>query len=164
MECLFTAPIWTGGGGHLKRLDENVGSEVYHDAAYWLPLLLYCTHATVNEVGGLRTDEVHIDDVTPRIVIKDNGVRAEDGVDGGEKNENRGRMIPLHPEIMRLGFADYVRVIRAEGRRELFPELYLNDARVGGHQFRNIAWRHMSDWIALHMTMKRPGFSGGSYL
>jgi integrase len=160
MECLFTAPIWTGGGGHLKRLDENAGSEVYHDAAYWLPLLLYYTHATVNEIGGLRTDEVHIDDVTPSIVIKDNDVRAEDGVDGGEKNENRGRMVPLHPEIMRLGFADYVRAIRAEGHRELFPELYLNDARVGGHQFRNIAWRHMSDWIALHMTIPENPISG----
>lgn len=34
MKCLFSAPIWTGGGGHLRRLDANAGTDVYHDAAY----------------------------------------------------------------------------------------------------------------------------------
>jgi len=160
MRCLFSAPIWTGGGGQLHRLDATAGDDVYHDAAYWLPLLLYHTHATVNEVGGLRTDEVNIDDVVPNPVIKDNDIRAEDGVDGGEKNLTRGRMIPLHSEIMRLGFADYVRAIRTEGHAALFPELYLNDARVGGHQFRNIAWRHMTAWIGLHMEVPTNPSSG----
>ncbi|MDQ0564981.1 hypothetical protein GRI55_09485 [Erythrobacter citreus] len=153
LECLFSAPLWNGGGGNLHRLDENAGSEVYHDAAYWLPLLLYYTHATVNEIGGLRVDEVHIGDIVPNLEIKNNDVRAEDGVEGGEKNVNRGRIIPLHGELLRLGFSDYVEAIRSEGHRELFPELYLNGARVGGHQFRNIAWRHMVTWIAEHMNV-----------
>ena len=153
MERLFLAPIWTGGGAHLHRLDASAGTEVYHDAAYWLPLLLYYTHATVNEIAGLRVDEVNVDDVVPNLVIKDNDIRAEDGVDGGEKNVNRGRTIPLHGEILRLRFSDYVRAIGGEGHAALFPELYLNHARVGGHQFRNIAWRHMIGWINAHMEI-----------
>lgn len=160
MQCLFSAPVWTGGGGQLHRLDASGGSEVYHDAAYWLPLLLYYTHATVNEIGGLRADEALIDDVVPNLVIKDNDIRAEDGIDGGEKNQNRGRMIPLHSETLRLGFAEYVRAIRAEGHAALFPELYLNEARVGGHQFRNIAWCHMTAWIGLHMEIPTNTSSG----
>lgn len=153
MTCLFTAPVWTGGGGHLHRLDSLAGKTVWHDAAYWLPLLLYYTHAALNEIAGLRADEIHDEDLVPNIVIQDNDVRAEDGIDGGEKNEDRGRLVPLHPELLRLGFLDYVRAIRVEGHKELFPELYLNKARVGGHQFRNIAWRHMFAWIALHMSI-----------
>lgn len=153
MKCLFSAPIWTGGGGHLHRLDVRGGTEVYHDAAYWLPLLLYYTHATVNEIAGLRVDEVNMGDAVPSIVIKDNDIRAEDGIDGGEKNINRGRTIPLHGEILRLRFADYAKAIAAEGQAALFPELYLNDARIGGHQFRNVAWRHMIKWIGLHMEI-----------
>lgn len=159
MKCLFSAPLWTGGGGHLRRLDANAGTDVYHDAAYWLPILLYYTHATLNEIAGLRADEVHIDDVVPNLVIQDNDIRAEDGIDGGEKNENRGRMIPLHKEILRLGFPEYVRAIRAEGHAALFPELYLNEARIGGHQFSNIGWRHMREWIGLHMPIPRNRFT-----
>lgn len=160
MECLFSAPIWTGGGGHLHRLDAEGGTEIYHDAAYWLPLLLYYTHATVNEIAGLRVDEAHIDDVVPNLVIKDNDIRAEDGVYGGEKNINRGRTIPLHGEILRLGFREYVHAIRTEGHAALFPELYVNESRVGGHQFRNIAWCHMMKWIGLHMEVPVNGTNG----
>ena len=153
MKCLFSAPLWTGGGGQLHRLDANVGADVYHDAAYWLPLLLYYTHATLNEIAGLLVDGVIYDDFVPHVVIQDNDIRAEDGVDGGEKNKYRGRAIPLHKEILRLGFIEYVRAIRAEGHVTLFPELYLNEARIGGHQFSNIAWSHMRAWIALHMPI-----------
>jgi integrase len=160
MKCLFSAPIWTGGGGHLRRLDANAGSAVYQDAAYWLPILLYYTHATLNEIAGLRADEVHIDDTIPNLVIKNNELRAEDGVDGGEKNIKRGRMIPLHDEILRLGFAEYVEAIREEGHKALFPELFMNEARIGGHQFRNIAWGHMRDWIGLHMPIPVNVMSG----
>ncbi len=160
MKCLFSAPIWTGGGGHLRRLTAGAGPAVYQDAAYWLPILLYYTHATLNEIAGLRTDEVHIDDAVPNLVIKNNDLRGEDGVEGGEKNIKRGRMIPLHHEILRLGFAEYVQAIRAEGHTALFPELYLNQARIGGHQFRNIAWGHMRDWIGLHMPIPVNVMSG----
>ena len=104
----------------------------------------------MSELGGLRTDEVNADDVVPNLVIKDNDFRAEDGSDGGEKNEKRGRMTPLHGKLLRLGLTDHVQAIRDEGHYALVPELYLNDARGGGHQFRNIAWCHMMAWIALH--------------
>ena len=159
MKCLFSAPIWTGGGGHLRRLDANAGTDVYHDAAYWLPILLYYTHATLNEIAGLRADEVFFDDIVPHVVVEDNDIRAEDGIDGGEKNDYRGRAIPLHKEILRLGFVDYVCAIRADGHAALFPELYLNEARIGGHQFSNIGWRHMRAWIALHMPIPMNRFT-----
>lgn len=159
MKCLFSAPIWTGGGGHLRRLDANAGTDVYHDAAYWLPIILYYTHATLNEIAGLRADEVLTDEIVPHVVIQDNDIRAEDGIDGGIKNDFRERAIPLHREILRLGFVDYVCAIRADGHAALFPELYLNEARIGGHQFSNIGWRHMRAWIALHMPIPMNRFT-----
>ncbi|MBA4043558.1 hypothetical protein [Erythrobacter donghaensis] len=160
MRCLFSSPIWVGGGGHLHRLDQAGGSDVWHDAAYWLPILLYYTHASLNEIAGLRADEIFLDEPVPNLKIDDNDLRAEDGVPGGTKNAHRRRRIPVHEEILRLGFADYVKAIRAEGHAALFPELFLNEARIGGHQFRNIAWRHMVGWIGLHMDIPSNEHSG----
>lgn len=155
MELLFTAPVWTGGGGHLHRFDRPKKAVVYHDAAYWLPLLLYYTHATVNEIAGLRVDEVFLDEPTPFITIKDNDIRGTEEELAGEKNENRGRDIPLHTEILRLNFGAYVSAINAEGHAALFPELYENEAKVGGAQFYNVAWRHMVDWLGSRTTIPR---------
>jgi hypothetical protein len=40
------------------------------------------------------------------------------------KNAQSKRSIPIHPELLRLGFLDYVRKIRALGYKLLFPGLY----------------------------------------
>lgn len=53
-----------------------------------------------------------------------------------------------------------MRAVRDEGNDALFPELYLNGARIGGHQFRNIAWCHMMTWIGLHKEVSVHPTSG----
>ena len=40
------------------------------------------------------------------------------------KNDQSDRILPIHEEVLRLGFADYVRAIRALGYELLFPDLY----------------------------------------
>lgn len=42
----------------------------------------------------------------------------------GIKTRNRSRVVPIHPELLRLGLADYVAAITGEGHLSLFPELY----------------------------------------
>lgn len=54
----------------------------------------------MSELGGSRADEVNVDDVISNVLVKNNDIRAEDGSDGGEKNEKRGRMIPVHGELL----------------------------------------------------------------
>jgi len=68
--------------------------------------------------------------------------------------------VPLHDEVLRLGFLEYVRAVEAEKTIALFPELFLNSARIGGHQFRNIAWRYMMDWIGSRMPIPENEFTG----
>lgn len=62
-------------------------------------------------------------------------------------------MLPIHPELVRLGFLDYVKAIRVEGHMALFPELYLFEAKRGGAQFYDRSWRFMVEWIADRMTL-----------
>lgn len=155
MECMFSSPIHTGGGGAKHRLKEAFLPQVWHDAAYYAPLLWYYHQTCREEMCGLRADEVNIDHDVPHFIIQDNDVRGRDGELAGEKRIARKRALPLHPELIRLGFLDYVRAIRAEGHKALFPELYLNKAKRGGAQFYNIAWRYMFDWIADRMEVPR---------
>ena len=61
--------------------------------------------------------------------------------------------MPIHPELIRLGFLAYVQTIRDEGHAALFPELYMFEAKRGGAQFYDRSWRFMVEWIADRMTL-----------
>ena len=153
---LFRSPLYLGGGDALERL-RGVGraGKVWHDAAYWVPLLCYYHHSCREETCGLRVDEVVDEHEVPHFVIKDNDVRGRDGELAGEKREARRRKLPLHAELLRLGFLDYVRAIRAEGHVALFPELYVAEAKRGGAWFYARAWEHMVAWIGERMPLPR---------
>jgi hypothetical protein len=156
MELLFSSPLYTGGGGVLRRLDsEGQIPIVWHDAAYWVPLLCYYHHTCREETCGLRVDEVLIDHEVPHFEIKDNDVRGRDGELAGEKRLARRRKLPIHEELIRLGFLDYVRAIRAEKQVALFPELYLFNGKRGGAQFYARTWTHLVDWIGARLPLPR---------
>lgn len=154
LECLFRSPLYTGGGAAKRRLKEGEAyPHVYHDAAYFAPLIWYYTHACREEICGLEVDDVTFDHAVPHFEIRDNLTRGRDGEKAGEKRLARRRMLPIHPELIRLGFLDYVKAIRAEGHAALFPELYLFKAKRGGGQFYDRSWRFMVEWIADRMTL-----------
>ncbi|WP_156139513.1 DUF6538 domain-containing protein [Sphingomonas sp. 35-24ZXX] len=154
MRCLFGSPIYTGGGGPLKRLKcVERGETVWHDAAYFAPLIWYYTQACREEICGLEVDEIHTDGPVSYLHIKDNVTRGRDGEKGGEKRRARRRKLPIHPELIRLGFLDYAQAIRAEGHCALFPELYLQSEKRGGAHFYERAWQHMFDYIADRMEI-----------
>lgn len=90
--------------------------------------------------------------LSARFVVVKSSV-GRDGEKAGEKRFARRRMLPIHPELIRLGFLDYVKAILAEGHTALFPELYLFEAKRGGGQFYDRSWRFMVEWIGDRMTL-----------
>ncbi|MDR6116041.1 MULTISPECIES: hypothetical protein [unclassified Sphingomonas] len=111
---LLSAPIWTGTAGIDSRL--KPGSEILHDAWYWLPLMLPLYGGRSSELAGLPLSHVHEDEPIPYLQI-------DFTEDRGLKNVQSVRKLPIHPELIRLGFIDYVRAIRAAGCTMLFPEM-----------------------------------------
>lgn len=111
---LLAAPIWTGCLGLDDRLEP--GREVYHDAWYWLPLMLPLYGGRSSELAGLPLIHVHDAEPIPFFEI-------EETEDRRLKNAQARRRLPIHPELTRLGFLDYVAAMRAAGQRFLFPEL-----------------------------------------
>ena len=108
---LFAAPVFTEGERPLGGRGE---------AAFWLPLLGLFSGARQNELASLAVSDVRTDDaskVTAIFITKDRerGKRL--------KTRQSERAVPVHPELVKLGFLDYVQDIQyAHGDNAwLFP-------------------------------------------
>lgn len=107
---LFSGPIYERGElpSHRNAADW---------AAYWLPLMGLYTGARLGELGQLAVGDVL--DVNGILVLSIHG-RAEGTT---VKTAASERHVPIHPELVRLGFLDYVQAMKAAGHRHLFPAL-----------------------------------------
>jgi integrase len=147
LNALFSLPIYTGGGGKLKRLRPSRMPNVWHDGAYWVPLLCAYSGAAREELCGLETADVVLDCRVPHIWIKENMTRSRDGeTPAGLKAAARYRHVPIHPELLRLGFAEYVKAIAKGRHKQLFPEFYTIKTG-GGERFYRRAWIYMADAV-----------------
>lgn len=86
-----------------------------HD--WWAPLLGLYTGARLREVAQLYLDDIDVINDVPCIHINARFEHQQ------LKTESSRRVVPLHPELERLGFLDYVRELRANGEAKLFPGL-----------------------------------------
>ncbi len=117
LKTLFGHDIWQHG--HLPS-DTKAGGR----AAYWLPLLALYTGARCSELCQLRSVDVDTGDTMPTIRITDDG-------DGQHIKTNAGhRTIPIHTELVRLGFLDYVKSVTDPS---LWPELPQRAGKPGGY-------------------------------
>jgi len=113
LKLLFGSPIYLRGERPLGGRGE---------AAFWLPLLALFSGARLNELAPMRTDDVKLD--------ASSGVRfvtvIEDQQAGRDvKTEHSIRAVPVHPELVRIGFLEFVEKVRADGgaTARLFPQL-----------------------------------------
>lgn len=140
--ALFSMPTWTGSqphrggkGGSVLRARFTPGSSIVQDAFYWVPLLLHYTGSRREEICKLRPDDVLLDPL-PHIFI--------DFTEFGRlKNGQSVRPVPLHRELIRLGFLDFVAECRKRNYQVLFPELLPTNAvqTFGDVYFKNV-WRN----------------------
>ena len=149
LKVFFASSVYTGGGGRTKRLKPASLPTVYHDASYWAPLIAVYAYMSREEVCGLELADIMLDGPVPYLMVRRNMTKSLDGVEpAGLKNHNRKRVVPLHPELMRLGFKDYVEAVAAEGHGRLFPELYREPLKVrGGTRFYASSFRYQVDAV-----------------
>lgn len=113
-EAMFRMPIFSGCASEVEL--EHAGSETIHNALYFLPMLLVYLGMRRAEAAGLVVDDVVETASGWAIEIKSNDIR-------GLKTPQSTRMLPVPPEMIRLGFLDYLKSIKALGYQPLFPEL-----------------------------------------
>jgi integrase len=113
LNLIFNSPVYS-------KSYRPVGGKA--EAAFWLPLLALFTGARLNELCQLRTDDIYQDsyqDDHKKIEVWTLLVTNE-GVDQELKNDGSRRHIPLHSELIRLGFIKYVDSLN---KGLVFPEL-----------------------------------------
>jgi len=114
---LFNHPIWKE---QWMPPDKKAGGS----AAYWIPLLGLYSGARCSELCQLRTDDIK----------KDSGVWMMQIHDGDPtqriKTNAARRGIPVHDELLRLGFVQYSKSIT---QGSLWPKLPKREGKAGGY-------------------------------
>lgn len=104
------------------------------EAAYWIPLVGLFTGARLGELAQLRTVDVQESEGLHVLVLTDEGINQSIKSDAGH------RRVPIHSELIRLGFVTYVESVRAAGRDSLWPALPLREGKPSdlfGRWFRD---------------------------
>lgn len=118
LQALFGADLYTG-----YVLPKTTEAESGKDAAYWIPLLGLYTGARAGELCQLRVSDIQTVEGIPCVVITDDGEGQKVKTSAGK------RTVPLHSELLRLGFLGYVAAMRDRGEDRLWPALRLREER-----------------------------------
>jgi hypothetical protein len=125
----FKLPIFTGCQGFdlRKRKDGRQmylpGPHIFHRAAYFGPMIAHYHGFRREEFCGLAIQDIDVEGVHPCFVIQANEFRRL-------KNHASKRKHVIHPELIRLGFLDYVERIKNLGYDRVFPELVSPSTKV----------------------------------
>ncbi len=120
LQTLFGQPLFQE---YKLPKDWRAGS----DAAYWIPLLGLYTGARLSELAQLRTSDVLLLNEIPVISISNSGVNQK------VKTSASVRTIPIHSELIKLGFIEYVKNLKGKGIDSLWPTLNQRKDKPGGY-------------------------------
>nr|WP_143093814.1 site-specific integrase [Caulobacter sp. UNC279MFTsu5.1] len=121
LETIFSSPVYA------DRLRPAAGGG---EAAYWLPLLGLYTGARLTELGQLHPSDI----VEEGYSLSDGKQKrawviriVEDEARGQSvKNEGSERRIPIHADLVTLGFLPFVKSAQAAKQARLFPAITPN--------------------------------------
>jgi len=141
-EAIFRLPPWKGCAGLNDRL--KAGSEIIHDALFFILLLVWYTGARREEICKLKLDDIFENEV---LGISYLFIRPTDT--GRIKCKSSKRKIPLHSELIRLGLLRYIEAMKNAGETLLFPEMYPsgNTKRKIGDVFYKIWWIYLRPFV-----------------
>jgi integrase len=134
---LLEAPIWWGCQNLDRRF--NTGDQIYHDAWYWLPLMYILYGGRSSELAALPLEDVFENAEIPYFKVDYTDLR-------GLKNVQSIRKLPVHPELIRLGFVRYVKEMRVLRHALLFPEMHSANSQSFASTFYRSVFKPWREW------------------
>lgn len=95
------------------------------EASFWLPLMALFTGARLTELGQLLIEDIQEESgIRYLFITTDTSDDDEDETTVKSlKTESSRRRVPIHPELLRCGFMEYVSTMQKAGHKRLFPAI-----------------------------------------
>ncbi len=107
LQKLFSAPLFSGCASPKRRF--TPGKLKIRDDYFWIPVLGLYTGARLGEIVQLHIRDVVIDGPFPYLEISETADKATPGQPQKHVKSEAGiRKIPLHPDVLELGFGEFV--------------------------------------------------------
>ncbi|WP_425986345.1 DUF6538 domain-containing protein [Ensifer sp. R-19] len=123
MNALFRSPFFTGcQSDKAPRFWSKQGNVQIRDHRYWVPLVMLFSGARPGEIAQLAISDVRQEGVHWIMHITTEG-------EGNKsvKTDGSMRVVPVHPELARLGFLRYHAELKQGGEKRLFPTAERNE-------------------------------------
>lgn len=134
---LFNTPVWKGC--HSKDRRSKAGNIIIRDEKFWLPLVALYSGMRQEEICQLHVEDVRVES---DVWVFDINAKAPRQL----KNTNAVRLVPIHEELKRMGFLDYVSEQRGAKERLVFSQLTPGGADMRlGHNFTKWFTRYRRD-------------------
>jgi integrase len=156
LNALFRQPLFAGCRSEDRP--NTPGNFHFDDHRKWTPLLMLYSGARPSELAQLAVSDVRGDNAIPYIsILTEYDPNDPDDRDFvlSHKTENARREIPIHPELVDLGFLEYVRERRDAGDIRLFPGWAASrDARK---LYSSARWiRNLNEVVIPAITARKP--------
>jgi integrase len=121
IRTLFMWPTFTGCKSAGRR--DLPGAAIIRDGKYWLPILGYYSGCRLGELVQLAIEDVQEADGVPYLDINEKVLLGAD--QKSVKSVAGMRKVPLHPDLVELGFLDFVakRAKQDKANVRLFKEI-----------------------------------------
>jgi integrase len=117
LDKLFHAPLYTGCVDDESNY-KTAGTNKPRRHKFWIPLISLYTGMRLNEICQLFTSD--IDCIEGVNIIQ---VQLDNNNEKSLKNTSSERVIPIHTQLIEIGFLDYANQIKNQGHKRLFPNL-----------------------------------------
>ncbi|WP_051758741.1 site-specific integrase [Shinella sp. DD12] len=113
LRVLFGSPVWSGCLSAGRR--SQAGAQIIRDDKFWIPLITLFSGMRLEEICQLRTDDIRKENDIAFFDIHDRPPRQL-------KNKNAIRRVPIHSDLIRMGFLTYIKTL-GKGSQPVFPAL-----------------------------------------
>lgn len=120
MNALFSSPLFAGAESDTEwRKISRPGNVLIRDHQFWVPLIMLFSGARPGEIAQLAVGDVRQEHGTWIMHITTEGQTHDEGK--SVKTAGSMRVIPIHPDLVRLGFLKYHAERVAAADKQVFP-------------------------------------------